>query len=34
VVYGMPRALVEAGGANEVLPVDRIGQRLREAFRV
>ncbi|MGF1622913.1 MAG: chemotaxis response regulator protein-glutamate methylesterase [Rhodomicrobiaceae bacterium] len=34
VVYGMPRAVVDAGGANEVLPVDRIGQRLREAFRV
>ena len=29
VVYGMPKAVVEAGAASEVLPLDRIGQRLR-----
>jgi two-component system chemotaxis response regulator CheB len=29
VVYGMPRAAVEAGAAREVLPLDRIGPRLR-----
>ena len=32
VVYGMPRALCEAGGADEVLPLDRIGQRIRMLF--
>ncbi len=30
VVYGMPRAAVLAGAAREVLPLDRIGGRLRE----
>ncbi len=30
VVYGMPRAAVETGGASEVLALDRIGDRLRE----
>lgn len=35
VVYGMPRALVELGGANEVLPASQIGPRLeRVAFSV
>ncbi len=29
VVYGMPRAVVEAGAASEVLPIDKIGQRIR-----
>lgn len=29
VVYGMPRSLVEADGADEVLPLDQIGVRLR-----
>jgi two-component system, chemotaxis family, protein-glutamate methylesterase/glutaminase len=29
VVYGMPRAVVEAGGASEVLPLDKIGGRIR-----
>lgn len=29
VVYGMPRALVEADGADEVLPLDQIGGRLK-----
>jgi two-component system chemotaxis response regulator CheB len=29
VVYGMPRSLVEAGGADEVLPLDQIGARIR-----
>lgn len=28
VVYGMPRAVVEGGGASEVMPLDRIGERL------
>jgi two-component system, chemotaxis family, protein-glutamate methylesterase/glutaminase len=28
VVYGMPRSLVEAGGADEVLPIDEIGPRI------
>lgn len=32
VVYGMPRAVIEAGGAHEILPVDMIGVRLRRAF--
>jgi two-component system chemotaxis response regulator CheB len=30
VIYGMPRAAVEAGAAREVLPLDAIGGRLRE----
>ncbi|MGL4398022.1 MAG: protein-glutamate methylesterase/protein-glutamine glutaminase [Hyphomicrobium sp.] len=29
VVYGMPKSLVDAGGANEVLPLDQIGLRVR-----
>lgn len=32
VVYGMPRSLVESGGADEVLPLDQIGQRIRSAL--
>lgn len=32
VVYGMPRTLVEAGGADEVLPLDQIGARIRSAL--
>lgn len=28
VVYGMPKALIDAGGADEVLPLDRIGDRI------
>jgi len=32
VVYGMPRSLVEAGGADEVLPLDEIGARIRSAL--
>ncbi len=32
VVYGMPRSLVEAGGSDEVLPLDQIGGRLRSAL--
>jgi two-component system chemotaxis response regulator CheB len=32
VVYGMPRSLVEAGGADEVLPLDQIGLRIRSAL--
>jgi two-component system chemotaxis response regulator CheB len=32
VVYGMPRSLVEAGGADEVLPLDQIGARIRSAL--
>lgn len=30
VVYGMPRAAVQRGGVRDVLPLDRIGQRLRQ----
>jgi two-component system chemotaxis response regulator CheB len=32
VVYGMPRTLVEAGGADEVLPLESIGPRIRTAL--
>jgi two-component system chemotaxis response regulator CheB len=32
VVYGMPRAIVDAGAANEVLPLEQIGLRIRSAF--
>lgn len=32
VVYGMPRSLVEHGGADEVLPLDQIGARIRSAL--
>ncbi|MFA5950225.1 MAG: chemotaxis response regulator protein-glutamate methylesterase [Hyphomicrobium sp.] len=32
VVYGMPRTLVESGGADEVLPLDQIGARIRSAL--
>jgi two-component system chemotaxis response regulator CheB len=32
VVYGMPRSLIEAGGADEVLPIDDIGTRIRTAL--
>lgn len=34
VVYGMPRAVVDAGAADEVLPLDKIGLRIRAAFRM
>lgn len=34
VVYGMPRSLVEQGGADEVLPLDQIGVRIRSALGV
>jgi two-component system chemotaxis response regulator CheB len=30
VVFGMPRAAIEAGGAREVLPLPAIGPRLRQ----
>jgi two-component system chemotaxis response regulator CheB len=33
VVYGMPRAVVEAGLADEILPLPQIPQRLKELFR-
>jgi chemotaxis response regulator CheB len=29
----MPRSVVDAGGANEVLSLDKIGLRIKEAFR-
>ena len=32
VVYGMPRTLIEGGGADEVLPLDQIGVRIRSAL--
>lgn len=32
VVYGMPRSLVEAGGADEVVPLDQIGVRIRSTL--
>jgi two-component system chemotaxis response regulator CheB len=34
VVYGMPRAVADAGAADEILPLDRIGQRVRTVFRM
>lgn len=34
VVYGMPRAVADAGGADEVLPLEKIGQRIRAMFRM
>ncbi len=32
VVYGMPRTLVEFGGADEVIPLESIGGRIRSAL--
>jgi|EndMetStandDraft_8_1072994.scaffolds.fasta_scaffold129798_1 two-component system chemotaxis response regulator CheB len=32
VVYGMPRAVADAGAADEVLPLDQIGPRIRTSF--
>lgn len=32
VVYGMPKAVADAGAADEILPVERIGLRIRSAF--
>jgi len=32
VVYGMPRAVADAGAANEVLTLEQIGPRIRSAF--
>jgi len=32
VVYGMPRSLFEANGADEVLPIENIGSRIRTAL--
>jgi two-component system, chemotaxis family, protein-glutamate methylesterase/glutaminase len=32
VVYGMPRAVENADGADEVLPLDQIGPRIRSSF--
>lgn len=29
-VFGMPKSLIEAGGAEEVLPLEQIGPRIRE----
>lgn len=34
VVYGMPRAVNDAGGADEVLPLEQIGPRIRSSFGV
>jgi two-component system chemotaxis response regulator CheB len=34
VVYGMPKAVSDAGAASEVLPLDRIGPRIRASFRL
>lgn len=33
VVYGMPRAVAEAGAVDEVLPLDRIGRRIADLLR-
>ena len=33
VVYGMPRAVVEAGLADEVIPLNRIAEAIVEAVR-
>jgi two-component system chemotaxis response regulator CheB len=32
VVYGMPRAVADAGAADEQLPLDQIGPRIRSSF--
>jgi two-component system chemotaxis response regulator CheB len=32
VVYGMPRAVADAGAADEVLPLEQIGPRIRSSF--
>ncbi len=32
VVYGMPRAVADAGGADEILPLAKIGERIRAIF--
>ncbi len=34
IVFGMPKAVIEAGAAQAVLPLDRIGQVLRSAVSV
>ena len=34
VVYGMPRAVTDAGAADEVLPLEQIGPRIRSSFGV
>ena len=34
VVYGMPRAVADAGAANEVLPLEQIGPRIRSSLGV
>lgn len=34
VVYGMPKAVLEAGGVDEVLPLDKIGMRIRALLGV
>ena len=34
VVYGMPRAVADAGGADEVLPLEKIGLRIRAMFKM
>ena len=33
VVYGMPRAVADAGAANEIVPLDKIGERIRNMVR-
>jgi two-component system, chemotaxis family, protein-glutamate methylesterase/glutaminase len=32
VVYGMPRAVADGGAADELLPLDQIGSRIRSSF--
>lgn len=34
VVYGMPKALADLGGANDILPVEEIGQRVAEVLGI
>ncbi len=34
VVYGMPKAALDRGGACEILPVDEIGSRVRQMVRI
>lgn len=34
IVFGMPRSVIESGGADEVLPLDRIGERLKTLLSV
>jgi chemotaxis response regulator CheB len=30
----MPKAVADAGAADDILPIDKIGPRIREALRI